>query len=132
MNGNQLWGSGQGKTQGTQAQPYKLGTLQESALPHLLYSLPYSPIAASLIQDQCHLPGSIDVEEGGTVVPVPKKKYKGICVVENFRGIAVVSVVYKLMCSVVQGRLVQMVEGEHCWLKSKVGSEGGEGAEARF
>ena len=61
---NQLWGSGQDKTQGTQAQPYKLGTLQESALPHLLYSLPYSPIAASLIQDQCHLPGPIDVEEG--------------------------------------------------------------------
>ena len=48
------------------------------------------------------------------------------------RGIAVVSVVHKLMCSMVQGRLVQMVEGEHCWLKSKVGSGGGEGAEARF
>ena len=46
-------GTGTDKTQGTQAQPYKLGTLQESALPHLLYSLPYSPIAASLIQGQC-------------------------------------------------------------------------------
>ena len=56
ISGNQLWGSGQDKTQGTQAQPYKLDTLQESALPHLLYSLPYSSIAASLIQDQCHLP----------------------------------------------------------------------------
>ena len=66
------------------------------------------------------------------MVPVPKNKDKGICEVENFRGIAVVSAVYKLMCSMVQGRLVQMVEGEHCWLKSKVGSGGGEGAEARF
>ena len=56
VGGNQLWGTGQDKTQGTQAQPYKLGTLQESALPHLLYSLPYSPIAASSIQDQCQLP----------------------------------------------------------------------------
>ena len=56
------------------------------------------------------------------MVSVPKKKYKGICEVDNFRGIAVVSVVYKQMCSMVQGRLVQMVEGEHCWLKSKVGS----------
>ena len=35
VGGNQLWESGQDKTQGTQAQPYKLGTLQESALPHL-------------------------------------------------------------------------------------------------
>ena len=34
---------------------YKLGALQESALPYLLYSLPYSTIAASLIQDECHL-----------------------------------------------------------------------------
>ena len=48
-----IWGS---STNTTQALPYKLGTLQESALPYLLYSLPYSPIAASLIQDQCHLP----------------------------------------------------------------------------
>ena len=47
------------------------------------------------------------------MVPVPKKKDKGICEVDNFRGIAVVSVVYKLMCSMVQGRLVQIVEGKH-------------------
>ena len=31
---------------------YKLGALQESALPYLLYGLAYSPIAASLTQDQ--------------------------------------------------------------------------------
>ena len=37
-----------------------IGTLQESALPYLLYGLriPYSPIAASLIQDQCHAPSN--------------------------------------------------------------------------
>ena len=57
--------------------------------------------------------GSIYVEEGA-VVPVPKKKGKGICEVDNFRGIAVVSVlvVYKLMCSMAQSRL-QIVEGDH-------------------
>ena len=48
------------------------------------------------------------------MVPVPKKKGKGICEVDNFRGIAVVSVlvVYKLMCSMAQSRL-QIVEGDH-------------------
>ena len=33
ISGNPLWGSGTNMIQGTQAQPYKLGTLQESALP---------------------------------------------------------------------------------------------------
>ena len=54
VNGNYavIWGSGTNMTQGTQVLPYKLGALQESALPYLLYGLAYSPIAASLTQDQ--------------------------------------------------------------------------------
>ena len=46
------------------------------------------------------------------MVPVPKKKGKGICEVDNFCSIALVSVVYKVMCSVVQERMVQIVNGE--------------------
>ena len=63
----------------------------------------------------------------GTVVPVPKKKDKGICEVDNFRGIAVVLVVYKLMCSMVQGRLVQIVEGKHLLAKEQGGFRRGRG-----
>ena len=56
ISGNQLWGSGTNIKEHRHNHAYKLGALQESALPYLLYSLPYSPIAASLIQDECHLP----------------------------------------------------------------------------
>ena len=44
------------------------------------------------------------------IVPVPKKKRKGTCEVDDFRGIALGSVVYKVMCSIVQQRMSQMVE----------------------
>ena len=40
------------------------------------------------------------------VVPVPKKRNKGVCKKEDFRGIALVSVVYKAMCLIVQERLM--------------------------
>ena len=44
------------------------------------------------------------------IVPVPKKRRKGTCEVDDFRGIALGSVVYKVMCSIVQQRMTQMVE----------------------
>ena len=46
----------------------------------------------------------------GTVVPVLKKKSKGICEADNFRGIVLVSVVYKVMCAVVQERVVPICD----------------------
>ena len=71
----------------------------------------------------------------GTVVPVPKKKGKGICEVDNFCSIALVSVVYKVMCSVVQERMVQIVNGEKLlaeeW-RGGGGVGGGGDAETRF
>ena len=48
----------------------------------------------------------------GIVVPVPKKKGMGICETDKFRGISLVSVVYKMMCSLVQERLVQVIESK--------------------
>ena len=45
-----------------------------------------------------------------TIIPVPKKRYKGACVMDNFRGISLLSTVYKAMCMIVQDRLTQVVE----------------------
>ena len=44
------------------------------------------------------------------IVPIPKKRSNGVCRTEDFRGISLVSVAYKTMCSIVQQRLVQVVE----------------------
>ncbi len=57
---------------------------------------------------------------------VPKPMSKGICEADNFRGIALVSVVYKVMCAVVQERVVQICDSKHCWQRN-----GGD-AETRF
>ena len=43
------------------------------------------------------------------IVPVPKKRRKGTCKMDDFRDIALGSVVYKVMCSIVQQRMTQMV-----------------------
>ena len=68
----------------------------------------------------------------GTVVPVPKKKGKGICEVDNFRGIALVPVVYKVMCSMVQERMVQIVNGEQLLAEEQGDFGGGGDVETRF
>ena len=44
------------------------------------------------------------------IVPIPKKRSNGVCRTEDFQGISLVSVAYKTMCSIVQQRLVQVVE----------------------
>ena len=41
------------------------------------------------------------------MVPVPKKRSKGICRTDKFQGNSLVSVVYKAMCVIVQERLVE-------------------------
>ena len=44
------------------------------------------------------------------IVPIPKKRSNGVCRTEDFRGILLASVAFKTMCSIVQQRLVQVVE----------------------
>ena len=44
------------------------------------------------------------------VIPVPKKRSKGPCVTDDFRGISLVSVPYKAMCMIVKERLALVVE----------------------
>lgn len=48
--------------------------------------------------------------KSSVVVPAPKKRSNGACRIDEFRGIALVSVAYKAMCMIVQERLVKMVE----------------------
>ena len=44
------------------------------------------------------------------VIPVPKKRSKGPCVTDDFRGITLVSIPYKTMCMIVKERLALVVE----------------------
>ena len=44
------------------------------------------------------------------IVSIPKKRSNGVCRTEDFRGILLASVAFKTMCSIVQQRLVQVVE----------------------
>ena len=44
------------------------------------------------------------------IVSIPKKRSNGVYRMEDFRGILLASVAFKTMCSIVQQRLVQVVE----------------------
>ncbi len=44
------------------------------------------------------------------VVRVPKKPRTGPCIPDDFRGIALTSVVYKAMCTVIKERVVKVAE----------------------
>ena len=48
--------------------------------------------------------------EQSVVIPVPKKRSKGLCVTDDFRGISLVSVPYKATCMIVKERLALVVE----------------------
>ena len=63
----------------------------------------------------------------GIVVPVLKKKGMGICETDKFRGISLVSVVYKMMCSLVQERLVQVIKSKQLLAKAQTGFQRGRG-----
>ena len=63
---------------------------------------------------------------------MPKKKSKGICEADNFRGIALVSVVYKVMCAVVQERVVHICDSKQLLAEEQGGFGGGGDAETRF
>ncbi len=43
------------------------------------------------------------------VIPVPKKRSKGLCVTDDFRAISLVSVPYKTVCMIVKERLALVV-----------------------
>ena len=45
-----------------------------------------------------------------TVVPIPKRSRSGVCQTEDFRGISLLPVAYKAMCSIAHNRLVHVVE----------------------
>ena len=53
--------------------------------------------------------GTIYVEEYSMVVSVPKPRSKEACRTEEFRGMSLVSVVYKVMCLIIQESLVNVV-----------------------
>ena len=40
------------------------------------------------------------------MVPVPKKRRQGACVTDNFRGVSLLSVVYRAICIIIQERLM--------------------------
>ena len=61
------------------------------------------------------------------IVPVPKKRRSGACVVDDFRGIALVSVVYKAMCSIVHQRMTQVVEERQLLAEEQGGFRKGRG-----
>ena len=60
-----------------------------------------------------------------TVVPVPKRS--GVCKTDEFRGISLVPVVYKAMCSVIQGRLRHVVEERNLVAEEQGGFRKGRG-----
>ena len=61
------------------------------------------------------------------IVPVPKKRRSGACVVDDFRDIALVSVVYKAMCSIVHQRMTQVVEEKQLLAEEQGGFRKGRG-----
>ena len=50
------------------------------------------------------------ISKQSVVIPVPKKRSKGPCVTDDFRGISLVSVPYKAMCMIIKERLALVVE----------------------
>ena len=61
------------------------------------------------------------------IVPILKKRSNGVCRTEDFRGIFLVSVAYKTMCSIVQQRMVQVVEERQLLAEEQGGLRKGSG-----
>ena len=47
-----------------------------------------------------------------TLIPVPKKQARGVCKVDYFRGISLSSIMYKVMCMILNMRLSTVAEEE--------------------
>ena len=61
------------------------------------------------------------------MVPMPKKRNQGVCMVDDFRRISLTSVAYKPMCSVVHSRLLHMVEEKQLVAEEQGGFRKGRG-----
>ena len=61
------------------------------------------------------------------MVPIPKKRRSGVCKTDEFRGISLVPVAYKAMCSVIQGRLRHVVEERNLVAEEQRGFRKGRG-----
>ena len=61
------------------------------------------------------------------VVPVPKKPRTGPCIPDDFRGIALISVVYKAMCTVIKERVVKVAEEKGLVSEEQCGFRKGRG-----
>ena len=61
------------------------------------------------------------------VVPVPKKPRTGPCIPDDFRGIALTSVVYKAMCTVIKERVVKVAEEKGLMSEEQCGFRKGRG-----
>ncbi len=61
------------------------------------------------------------------LVPVPKKRSRGVCKTDNYWGISLTSVAYKAMCSVVHRRLLHMVEEKQLVVEEHGGFRKGRG-----
>ena len=60
------------------------------------------------------------------VVPVPKKPRTGPCIPDDFRGIALTSVVYKAMCTVIKERVVKVAEEKGAGVRGAMWIQEGE------
>ena len=74
----------------------------------------------------CWSSGMVPSVWRSVVVPVPER-IKRVCRKHNFRGISLVSVVYKAMCLIVQESLVQVVEDRELLEKEQGGFRRGRG-----
>ena len=63
----------------------------------------------------------------GIVVLVLKKKGRKICETDNICCLGLVSVVHKMMCSLVQERLVQVIKSKQLLAKAQTGFQRGRG-----
>ena len=61
------------------------------------------------------------------VVPVPKKPRTGLCIPDDFRGIALTSVVYKAMCTIIKERVVKVAEEKGLVSEEQCGFRKGRG-----
>ena len=75
----------------------------------------------------CWRNGMVPSEWRSMVVPIPKRRQSGVCKTEEFRGISLVPVVYKAMCSVIQGRLEHVVVEKNLVAEEQGGFRKGRG-----
>ena len=61
-----------------------------------------------------------------------QKKAKGVCKVDNFRGVSLSSMVCEVMCVILNNRLLGVAEEEGLIADEQEGSKSREGVETRY